>query len=82
MSHVMKLHPFDDVIANMEERIAQGYTVYQQWNCEHCGAKQTMPDANHVYTMGDCEECGKRTDIEKNGMNFMATIGIGDSDAS
>ena len=73
----MKLHPFYDVAKNMDEKITQGYTVYQQWNCEHCGAKQTMDVANVAYKLGDCEECGKRTDIEKNGMNFMATIGTG-----
>jgi hypothetical protein len=69
----MNLHPWDDVLANAERKINQGWDVYQQWNCEHCGAKQTMPDKNIFFIRGKCEECGKETNIKDNGMNFMAT---------
>jgi hypothetical protein len=69
----MKLHPFDDVAENAKRRIAEGWTVYQQWNCAHCGVKQTMPDANKFFTRGRCEECGEETNIVRDGMNFCAT---------
>jgi Zn finger protein HypA/HybF involved in hydrogenase expression len=69
----MNLHPFNTVCANAERKIAEGWTVYQQWKCAHCGVKQTMPDKNKFYMRGKCEECGKETDIVKDGMNFMAT---------
>lgn len=68
----MKVHPWDEVIANAERKMAQGWTVYQQWNCEHCGAKQTMPDKDTFYLLGICEECEKTTDIKKCGHNFRA----------
>ena len=71
----MKLGPWDDVIKHADDRIKAGWLVYQQWQCSHCGAKQTMPDENKFYTHGICEECDSLTDIKANGMNFMATIG-------
>jgi hypothetical protein len=79
--HVMNLHPFNDVVANAETKIADGWTVYQQWNCAHCGAKQTMPDENKFFIGGKCEECNKLTDIVKDGCNFMATKGANSNKA-
>ena len=73
MTHVMNLHPFDEVVANAERKIADGWKVYQQWNCTHCGTKQTMPDENKFFLSGRCEECGKLTNIKAHGCNFMAT---------
>lgn len=70
----MKLHPFEEVALNADRRIADGWTVYQQWNCAHCGTKQTMPDKNKFFTKGRCEECGKETNILADGCNFMATL--------
>jgi hypothetical protein len=72
----MNIHLWNDVIESAEKRIAQGWTVYQQFNCAHCGAKQTMSVPNAFYMLGDCEECGQRTDIKRDGMNFMATMGV------
>lgn len=69
----MDLHPWQEVLDNANSKIDDGWTVFQQWNCEHCGVKQTMPDANKFFTSGRCEECDRVTDIVKNGMNFMAT---------
>jgi hypothetical protein len=69
--YVMKLHPWDEVAANVKEKIKQGHLCYQQFNCEHCGTKQTMDQPNKFYKLGECEECHKITDIYKNGMNFM-----------
>jgi DNA-directed RNA polymerase subunit RPC12/RpoP len=78
MKSKMKLFPWDEVAARADEIIRgdERAQVYQQWNCEHCGVKQTMPDANTFYENGICEECGKQTDIKKNGMNYMITVGI------
>lgn len=69
--HKMKLYPFDEVVANAQQAINNGATVHQQWNCEHCGAKQTMETPNTFYRTGTCEECKKVTNIEKAGHNFM-----------
>ena len=71
----MMVSPFYEVVANAEKRMKDGWTIYQQFNCAHCGAKQTMPDADKFYIQGRCEECGKVTDIEKDGCNFMAVSG-------
>ena len=73
----MNSHPFDDVVANASSLIDEGWTIYQQWNCTHCGVKQTMPDENKFFTHGKCEECGKLTNIKKHGCNFMATFSHG-----
>lgn len=72
----MKIFPWKDVLKNADDRIKEGWDVHQQWNCEHCGAKQTMPDINKFYMMGICEECGKTTNIKANGHNFMAVGGV------
>jgi hypothetical protein len=72
----MKLHPFYECAMRGDQIIKTGRDVYQQWNCAHCGAKQTMPDANIFYKLGDCEECKRRTDIEADGCNYMVTYGI------
>lgn len=73
----MNLHPFATVCANADKKIAEGWEVYQQWNCAHCGTKQTMPDPNKFFTSGRCEECDLITDIRRDGCNFMATISMG-----
>lgn len=72
----MNLHPFNDVVKNAESKMREGWTVYQQFNCAGCGAKQTMPDANKFFTAGRCEECQHVTDIVANGCNFMATFSM------
>jgi hypothetical protein len=73
----MKLHPFDEVAKNAKARMADGWTIYQQFNCAKCGTKQTMPDANKFYSQGICEECKHVTDIRRDGCNFMATFDSG-----
>jgi hypothetical protein len=70
----VNLHPFREVAANAQNKIAEGWTTYQQFNCASCGAKQTMADANVFHKKGKCEECGAVTDIERDGCNFMATL--------
>ena len=69
--HKMQLHPWNEIVPRVVDLINQGAQCFQQWNCEHCGAKQTMQEPNKFYASGICEECKKITDIEKNGMNYM-----------
>ena len=73
----MKVSPFWDVASNARRKMMEGWTTYQQFNCGHCGTKQTMSDPNRFHKKGNCEECGKVTDIEKDGCNFMAVSGGG-----
>jgi hypothetical protein len=68
----MKLHPFDKVVANAKKYIDAGVVVHQQFNCSHCGAKQTMAEENTFFMKGICEECSRETDIKATGTNFMA----------
>lgn len=65
--------PFDEVAANAQKKVKEGWFIYQKWTCQHCGARQTMPVANHFYEKGRCEECKKITDIRAGGCNFLAT---------
>jgi hypothetical protein len=67
----MKLYPWNEVCITVDKIIKGGANCYQQWNCEHCGAKQTMENANVFSVFGNCEECKKITNIKKNGMNYM-----------
>jgi transcription elongation factor Elf1 len=73
----MKLYPWGVVLEQVDKLIMRGADVYQQFNCEHCGAKQTMDKPNIVYETGTCEECGKLTDIKQRGMNYMVHAGAG-----
>jgi hypothetical protein len=68
---VMRLYPWDEIIVTIRELIAEEINCFQQFNCEHCQAKQTMERPNVFYEHGICEECGKETNIKKNGMNYM-----------
>lgn len=70
--HVMQLHPFDDVIASVRERMLEGWTIHLQFNCAYCGVKQTFAEENYLAATGRCEECGKTTSLRTNGCNFMA----------
>ena len=67
----MKLHPFKEVCAEVDRLVQDGFSVYQQFNCQHCGAKQTMDVANVFHKKGICEECDSLTDIEKDGCNYL-----------
>ena len=71
----MKLHPFHESAARAHTFVLDGHHVYQQFNCAHCGAKQTMPDANKFYKLGRCEECNGLTNIEADGCNYMLVTG-------
>lgn len=73
----MKVYPFDEVCEKANTMVAQGWRFYQQWNCEHCGVKQTMAAPNTMFMRGKCEECGDVIDIAKHGCNYMLESGAG-----
>lgn len=67
----MKLYPLDECARAAERHMQKGFEVFQQFNCAHCGAKQTVATPNRFYISGSCEECGKLTDIIKDGCNYL-----------
>lgn len=71
MARAMNLHPWDTVLAAVEEHIKHGVDCFQQFNCEHCGQKLTMETPNAFHESGTCDKCGKLTNIKKNGCNYM-----------
>ncbi len=71
----MNLYPFDDVLAQANEAINNGYVVYQQFKCAGCDNKLTMDVPDTFYTRGTCDKCGFETDIKATGQNFMAVLG-------
>jgi hypothetical protein len=73
----VKLYPFFDVVAAAEKTMAKGGTIYQQFNCEQCGTKQTIDTPNTFHKLGLCEECKATTDIARNGCNYMVVFGKG-----
>jgi hypothetical protein len=67
----MKLHPFKECAERADQLIDKyGCEVFQQFNCAHCGAKQTMEQANTFFKYGECEECGAWTNVEADGCNY------------
>jgi PHP family Zn ribbon phosphoesterase len=72
----MMLYPFWDVCKTAELYINKGATIHQQWNCAHCGVKQTMAEANKMFMQGKCEECGELTDILKDGCNQLCHFNL------
>ena len=72
----MKLYPFFEVAGEARQRMLEGATVFQQFNCSQCGTKQTMGKPNTFHTFGQCEECNAITDIVKDGCNYMCCFGL------
>lgn len=70
---VARDYPFEEAAAGAHQRVLEGWYVYQKWTCQHCGVRQTMPDANHFYEHGRCEECKQVTNIRARGCNYMRT---------
>lgn len=64
--------PWDALLAQANETIAGGATVYQKFTCEHCGARQTMDAPNTFYMIGSCGECRHETDLVKRGGGLLA----------
>lgn len=70
----MKLHPIATCLKTAKPYVEKGATIYQQFLCEHCGAKQTIEEANTWFAEGKCEECNKITNIERNGCNYLMRL--------
>lgn len=66
-----KNYPFYQIALSCEEAITKGATIYQKWTCSNpkCGARQTMEQANKLFTSGKCEECNQISPIKE--CNFM-----------
>jgi DNA-directed RNA polymerase subunit RPC12/RpoP len=68
--------PWDDLLAQAQDTINSGATVYQKFTCGSCGARQTIESPNKFYTEGQCEECGHITDLKQKGGGFMAHFSV------
>ena len=70
--------PFDNAAADAEEALEKSTgntTVFQVFECGHCGvAAQTM-EPNVFHETGRCSECGKDTDLRESGCTFAVFIG-------
>jgi hypothetical protein len=71
MKHVMKLYPFDTIIATARERMMAGMKIHLQFNCAKCGMKQTFEQEDYLSERGQCEECGHITSLKDDGCNLM-----------
>jgi hypothetical protein len=74
----VKIFPFAEVTQKalaIHKRSPEA-EIFQQWNCAHCGTKQTMEVPNKFYTHGICEVCDHLTNIEQDGCNFMLAMNI------
>lgn len=67
----MKLFPFDEVLTSATKVLSDGGHFHQQFNCAHCGTKQTMEKPDVFFTTGKCEECRKITNIREAGCNML-----------
>lgn len=68
-------HPIEEVLANMDARIKQGWTCHVKFTCAHCGSRQTSGEPNSYAVSGyTCEECGGLTKPDK--INFLAYKGL------
>lgn len=67
-------YPFDEIAEAIRKHADKGAMCYQKWTCDHCGSRQTMDEANILYTHGICEECKQTTDITVRGCNYLLHI--------
>lgn len=62
-------YPLETVVAEVNMRLhdlmiaGHHAFVHQKWTCRHCGARQTMEEANSFHRSGRCEECDQYTVI-------------------
>jgi len=67
----VNLYPIQEVLEAVQKHRNAGATFHQQFNCAHCGAKQTIEEPNKLFAAGQCEECGQLTNIIQNGCNYL-----------
>lgn len=70
-------YPFEEIAEAMQKHADKGAFCFQKWTCASCGSRQTMDEANVLYTHGLCEECKATTDIRERGCNYMLHINVG-----
>jgi hypothetical protein len=68
-----KNFPFEQIRKSMDEKRAEGWTVFQKFTCAGCGQRLTMGTPNEIFDTGTCDQCDVITDIRKDGCNYMAT---------
>lgn len=77
--------PFEEVCREAERLTKDGYTVYQKFTCDGCGARLTMQEPGHFYEEGTCDNCPTITNIRLKGCNYSCimtiAIGAGEDDA-
>lgn len=64
-----KVLPWDQFLRSIDyaRRHHPRAYVIQQFNCRRCGARQTIPDPDHLFMEGHCEECDAVTDCTVDG---------------
>jgi hypothetical protein len=70
----MKKHPFGECAESALAHVVAGRTIHQQFQCAHCGVKQTMEAPNRFFTRGKCEECGKESNLLDAGCNYAVIL--------
>ena len=66
-----KNHPLDVCQKAAEEKMNEGWTVYQKFSCAKCGQRLTIHEPNVFYRTGTCDKCGHITDIAADGCNYL-----------
>lgn len=69
-------YPLDDLAITMQDAIYKGGRAYLKFTCIACGSRQTIDEANKLYTTGRCEECHAITDIQKRGGNLLIILPV------
>jgi hypothetical protein len=68
--------PWRDAV-RVAEQVLDSYedaTVFQIFECDHCGAMQRNPEPDSFNEVGTCN-CGAKTDLRARGCGFFAVIG-------
>lgn len=69
-------YPWHEVSRNFLRQVKAGRIGFQTWNCDECGAKESMAQSNALYWEGECENCGHVTDLRRKGFNFTLIVGV------
>jgi PHP family Zn ribbon phosphoesterase len=69
-------HPLDNLALTVAEAMLKGGKCYLKFTCAYCRSRQTIDEANKLYTQGKCEECGTVTDIQKRGGNLLIILPV------
>ena len=70
-------HPFKEVADTAHRKILDGWTIFQKFTCQGCGARITIDIPNSFFAIGHCQECGHFSDLLIHGCNYLAVRGVG-----